>query len=108
QTEVGRRYETSESQLTILGNTLTEVARTLGDSLVPFLLAAADAMVPVLDALRGLVEWFGNLDPRVQQTIVVGSAVAAALGPMFMAIGSLAGVVKNLLPLLRMVPGAFR
>src|SRR5690606_18274224 len=42
QVEVGRRYETTASQLSVAKNTMQEVVRTLGDALVPFLLAVVD------------------------------------------------------------------
>lgn len=107
QEEVGRRYETTESQLSVAKNTLQEVGRTLGDALVPFLLAVVEAAKPLIGALQSLAEWFGNLDPRMQQFIVAGFGITAAIGPILWAVGTLAGSITNLLPLLRLVPGAF-
>lgn len=106
QEEVGRRYETTESQLKMLWNTLSEVVRTLGDALIPFLLVAVEAAKPFIAALQGLAEWFSNLDPRMQAFIVAGAGILAAIGPVLMIIGSFAGAITNLLPLLSMLPGA--
>lgn len=105
--EVGRRYETTESQLIMLWNALTEVSRTLGDVLIPFLLTAIEAAKPLLEGLKNLTEWFANLDPRMQQTIVTAAGIVAAIGPLMMIIGNLAGAIKSLLPIVRMIPGAF-
>src|SRR5690606_11974086 len=107
QEEVGRRYETTESQLNVAKNTLQEVVRTLGDALVPFLLAVVEAAKPLIGALQSLAEWFGNLNPTMQGFIVGGLGILAALGPVLWMIGSFAGAISNLLPLLRMVPGLF-
>ena len=107
QVEVGRRYETTESQLAIFRNSLQEVVRTLGDALVPLLMAAVEAAKPFVAALQGLAEWFGNLNPAMQGVIVTGAGVAAAIGPILWLAGSFMGAIKNLLPLLRAVGPAF-
>lgn len=107
QDEVSRRYETTESQLQILKNSMTLAAITLGDALLPLVKQLIDASKPLIERLQGLVEWFGNLDPKMQTFIVAGAAVTAALGPIFWGIGAVANGINSLLPLLRLVPGAF-
>lgn len=107
QVEVGRRYETTESQLGMLKNQVVEVVRTLGDALVPMFMAALEAAKPLIDALKGLAEWFTNLDPRMQQTIVSVLGVTAALGPVLYLVGSFAGAISNLLPILALARRAF-
>lgn len=107
QTEVDRRYETTESQMAMVRNQAMEVARTLGDALIPFVLALLEAAKPLIGALQGLAEWFGNLDPAMQTFVVGGAAVVAAIGPILWMIGSFQGAVANLLPILKLVPGAF-
>lgn len=104
QEEVGRRYETTESKLTVMWNKLKEVVRTLGDALVPLLLAAIEAATPFIAALQSLAEWFGRLDPGMQAFIVAGAGIVAAIGPILWMIGSFAGAIANLLPLLGMLP----
>lgn len=107
QVEVGRRYETTESQLGMLKNQVVEVVRTLGDALVPMFMAALEAAKPLIDALKGLAEWFTNLDPRMQQAIVSVLGVTAALGPVLYLVGSFAGAISNLLPILALARRAF-
>lgn len=107
QEEVGRRYETTESQLRMLWNQLSKVAITLGEVLVPFLMDVVEAAKPLITALQGLVEWFGNLDPRMQQAIVSVLGVTAALGPVLYLVGSFAGAISNLLPILALARRAF-
>lgn len=106
QEEVGRRYETTESQLSMLWNSLTEVTRTLGDALIPFLLSAIEAAKPFIAALQSLAEWFGDLDPRMQTVIISITGIVAAIGPVLLVFGSFAGSIANLIPLLGMIPGA--
>lgn len=107
QVEVGRRYETTESQLQMARNQMMEVVRTLGDALIPLFLQLLDASKPLIAAIQSLADWFAGLDPRMQTVIVTVTAVAAALGPILWFIGSFTGAVSNLLPILRLVPGAF-
>ncbi len=107
QEEVGRRYETTESQLQMAKNSMQEVVRTLGDALVPLLLQVIEAAKPLIAGLQSIAEWFGNLNPAVQTFLVGAAGLLAALGPVLWMVGSFAGAIKNLLPLLRFVPGAF-
>src|SRR5690606_38625439 len=69
------------------------------------LLAAVEAAKPFIAALQGLAEWFGRLDPGMQAFIVAGAGIVAAIGPILWMIGSFAGAIANLLPLLGMLPG---
>ena len=106
QEEVDRRYETSESQLTMLWNTLTDVVRTLGDALVPVLLEVVEMAKPFIAWLQSAAEWFGNLNPGMQRFIIAAAGIVAAIGPVLMIVGTFAGAISNLLPLLGLIPGA--
>lgn len=65
-----------------------------------FLLKAA---VPLLGNLNGLikslsgaVEWFGNLNPRIQTVIFAGAAFLAVLGPIVGLIGTITTAIAGL------------
>lgn len=77
----------------------------LGEELVPII---RETVIPLIhrfaEAVGRLIDWFKNLDPRIQQVILGGIALLAALGPVLMilgpivsGIGSLIGIIKPLI-----------
>ena len=65
--EASQRYETTASQLQILGNKIVDSAITLGDALVPALMSALDALEPLFQSIEDGAQWFANLDPEMQR-----------------------------------------
>lgn len=106
-TEAAQRYGTSESQLRILKNQLIDVAITLGDALAPALSAALTALQPVIDAIARLADWFANLDPEMQQTIITIGVVVAAVGPLLMVLGKVISTASGVVGVFKMLPGVF-
>ncbi len=75
----------------------------LKGSLETAALAIGEALAPVIQDLagkiRGLADWFTNLNPGVQETIVKIGLAAAATGPLLFVFGKLAsslGVIVSL------------
>lgn len=99
--EANARYETTASKLQILKNNLTDTAITLGDSLVPALLAALEAAQPVFDALQSGAEKFAALDTSTQQTILGIGLFVAALGPALILVGQMMTGIASLIPLVQ-------
>lgn len=60
---------------------------------------AIKVLPPLTDFLTRLLNGFNNLSPQMQSTIVAGAAIAAALGPVILVIGSLVSTLGVLLPL---------
>lgn len=87
--EAAERYKTTESQLTILWNKIKDVALTLGDALIPALMAAVDAMQPFIDFIAQAAEWFASLEPATQSWMVALAGIAAAIGPVVVIFGTL-------------------
>lgn len=58
-------------------------------------------------ALTGLVRWFEQLNPATQEWIVIAGGVAAALGPMLAALGTVTLSFAALLPVLPAIGAAF-
>ena len=84
------RFQTTSAQLTILWNTLKDVAVTLGDALMPMLRATVDVMQSTLvPALRVVVESFTGLPGWVQGTVVAFGGLVAVGGPMLLLFGQL-------------------
>jgi TP901 family phage tail tape measure protein len=78
-----REYEESllstKSQLAVLKNNVTEIALTLGETLLPVLNHLIQVAVP---GIRKLTEVFRNMSPQMMKMLVVGLAIAGLAGPM--------------------------
>ncbi|MGM1048405.1 MAG: phage tail tape measure protein [Bacillota bacterium] len=105
--EANTRYETTASQLQILGNRITDAAITLGDALVPAIMAALDALEPFFTSIEEGAAWFANLDAENQKTILTLAALAAAAGPLLIIAGQLVVSIGNLIPVIKGVGTAF-
>lgn len=99
--EATTRYETTASQLKILGNRITDAAITLGDTLVPAIMATLDALEPMFESIEKGAEWFANLDPEMQKTILTMVAMAAAAGPLLILSGKLVTSIGALIPVIK-------
>lgn len=73
--EASKRYATTESQIAMLKNSLTELAIEIGEVLVPFL----QELIP---KIKSVIEWFSNLDSGTQSTMIGIAALIAAISPL--------------------------
>lgn len=71
---------------------LGQVGDAIGEKLLPLIPPLADALMSVLDAFSGLT-------PETQKWLVITVGIAAALGPVLVAIGGLVSGFGALLPL---------
>jgi len=78
--EADRRYATTESQILMTKNRITDAGITIGEQLLPVI---ADLVEDVAKA----AEAFADLDPEMQKSIMVALGVAAAIGPVTKALG---------------------
>lgn len=101
--EASQRYETTASQLQILGNRLVDAAITLGDALVPALMSALDALEPLFKSIEEGAKWFANLDPEMQRTIITILGMAAAAGPLLIIAGQLTTSISALIPFVKVL-----
>ncbi|WP_244966035.1 phage tail tape measure protein, partial [Paenibacillus alvei] len=99
--EAETRYETTASKIQILKNKVNDSAITLGDALVPALLAVFESLQPLIDKLAETAQWFANLDTGTQKQILGWAAFAAALGPALLVLGQLAFAISNLIPVIK-------
>ncbi|MNW39616.1 Phage-related minor tail protein [compost metagenome] len=99
--EASRRYETTASQLKILGNRIVDAAITLGDALVPAIMSVLDALGPMFENIEKGAEWFASLDTASQKTILTFVAMAAAAGPLLIISGQLVTNVSALIPVIK-------
>lgn len=92
QKEAEQRYQTTASQLQIAKNHLQDAAITIGEIMIPHLVNFAKK-------IKNLAEWFKNLNPETQKTIIKMAALAAAIGPVLSIGGKLAGGVSSIIGL---------
>lgn len=81
---------------------------------IPLGLALADTLQALMPHFKSLVDWlvsaadwFGNLSPEMQKTIVIALGLAAALGPVLVVLGSIFSAIVTLMPILTAIGGAF-
>lgn len=66
-----------------------ELSETIGAKLIPVFL-------PLINGLTGLLQRFDGLSPAMQNFVIVGGAIAAALGPVLIVIGALMSAVGTI------------
>lgn len=97
--EAEQRYKTSEAKIAILKNTLNDLAITFGEHIAPIVTELAEK-------LKTLVEWFGNLSPETQKTILTVAGLAAAIGPLILIIGKIIAIIGTVTGVISTVSGA--
>ena len=91
--EASKRYETTESQLKIFKNKLTDIAIEFGGPLLKALNSGLDAAKPWLQTLSDMAKKFSEMSTEQQQSIIKWGAMAAAIGPALKLFGSGASVI---------------
>lgn len=94
--EVGKRYETVESQLDTLKGNVNDVAITLGGPLLSALNSGIQASKPFVETMADLATKFSELDPKTQRTIIGFVGAAAAAGPLLSLTGKLSSGIGGL------------
>lgn len=85
--EANKRYETTESQLKMFKNQLTDIAIEFGGPLIKALRSGLDAVKPWISNLADLAKKFSSLSTEQQQNIIKWGLMAAALGPALKLLG---------------------
>ena len=88
-----------QGEITKLKSALEGVGIQLFEILVPHLQT-------LVEKLQQAVEWFGNLSPATQETIVKVAALAAAIGPLLMISGKLIGGIGTAISRVSTISGA--
>lgn len=91
--EASKRYETTESQLKIFKNKLTDIAIEFGGPLLKALNSGLDAAKPWLQTLSDMAKKFSEMSTEQQQSIIKWGAMAAAIGPALKLLGGGASVI---------------
>ena len=98
--EANKRYETTESQLKMFRNQLTDIAIEFGGPLIKALREGLNAAKPWIENLSELAKKFSSLSTEQQQNILKWGLFAAALGPALKLLGGgisvIGGFVKTI------------
>lgn len=81
---------------------LTLAGSELGDVIQK---ALGPIMEKLSEILKSITEWFKSLDPSIKTMIVSVLALVAAIGPLLVIFGTIAGAIANLLPLFGSISG---
>lgn len=68
----------------------------------------APMLTTLVNKLKDLVSWFGNLSPEMQKTITVSLLVTTALGPVIIAVGKLITALGSILTYAPKIATAFK
>lgn len=99
---LGQASRESDTWSNVTGNLnqeFTNLLGTLGQNLLP-------VVTPIVQFISNLLEKFGELDPGIQQIIVIIGAVVAAIGPLVLLVGGIISSVSAIIPVISAVIGA--
>lgn len=94
--EAEKRYATTESQLQMLRNQVSDVAIEFGGPLVAALREGMDAIEPWIRRLADVAKGFSDLDEEQQRTIIKWGLLAMAGGPVLSMFGNITTGVGTL------------
>jgi len=81
--------------------------RAVGSALLPFAKQATELLIGLADKIKAAAEWFSKLPDPIQKTVIVGAALAAAIGPLLIVIGQLATSVAAVMSVWPAMTAAF-
>lgn len=104
--EAGKRYETTASQLTIFNNRVRDVGETFGAAFLPMINRVLTGLIPFIEKLGVMAQWFADLPSGVQQFIGVMVVLGTVIGPVVLAIGAVIAVLGAAAAPIAIVGGA--
>lgn len=87
--DAARTVDSTANQYKFLFRNIRELAITIGQVLIPII-------TPLIQKLNDVVEWLADLDRGTQTLIVAMTGLAAAIGPVVFALGTMSLVVGKL------------
>jgi len=97
--EANKRYETMAAKWSQTKAALTEVAVSIGETLMPFVEKAVEKIQELADKWKAL-------SPAQQEAILKFAAIAAAVGPILVVIGSVVSAVGTIISVIGTVVSA--
>ena len=94
--EANKRYETTESQLKMFKNQITDLAIEFGGPLLKALRDGLKAGKPWIETLAKMAKQFSSMSEEQQRNVLKWGALAAGAGPALSILGKGIGVIGNL------------
>nr|DAN55715.1 MAG TPA: minor tail protein [Caudoviricetes sp.] len=94
--EANKRYETTESQLKMFKNQVTDLAIEFGGALLKALREGLKAGKPWIETLAKMAKQFSSMSEEQQRNILKWGALAAGAGPALTILGKGLGIIGNL------------
>ena len=91
--EAKKRYETTESQLKIFKNQITDLAIEFGGPLLKAMNSGLQAAKPWIQKLADMAKAFSEMSEAQQQNIIKWGLLAAGAGPALSILGKFIGVI---------------
>lgn len=93
--EANQRYGTTESQIAILKNNITDMAIELGQALLPVIIDLVDMVKPIVERIKEWATSFKNLDEETRKSQLKLIGIVAAIGPVLSIAGKLTSSIGN-------------
>ncbi len=100
QGQAAREAEGASGSMRALVTELKNLATSFGEVLLP-------VITPFIAKLNDLIKGFSGMSPQMQKTVVAVAAVAAAIGPLIMILGSLASGISAIIGIAPVLGAAF-
>lgn len=94
--EANKRYETTESQLKMFKNQVTDLAIEFGGPLLKALREGLKAGKPWIETLAKMAKQFSSMSEEQQRNILKWAALTAGAGPALSILGKGLGIIGNL------------
>lgn len=92
------KYDDLGSMIAGLGRSLELLALSFGNILMPYIL-------DFIEFLQGVVDEISKMDEETQQIVLIVAGVAAAIGPLLTAFGSLISIISSIGPVVTALSG---
>lgn len=94
--EANKRYETTESQLKMFKNQVTDLAIEFGGPLLKALREGLTSAKPWIDTLAKMAKQFSSMSEEQQRNVLKWAALTAGAGPALSILGKGLGIIGNL------------
>jgi hypothetical protein len=106
QGDLARTIDSPTNQLRVMRERLNETAVALGMQLLPYVTQAIGLLLRLAQGAQTAVQWFGALPRPIQATVLVVTGLVAAVGPLLLIFGTMAGALSSLITLYATFGGA--
>lgn len=93
----GKSQEMADQASDSLGSQFTQIIRGVQDCLADLGASGTGPLTDLMNAIKGVIDWFKSLDDGTKQTIATVALVIAAIGPLTAVIGTVGGAVTQVI-----------